>query len=315
MENVLVSVIIPTNNRTLELFRAVNSVCNQSYKNIEIIIVDDNYGNEKIREEILYNLIDCDSRITIINNAERLGGALSRNVGINAAKGEYIAFLDDDDEYGIDKIKKQLRQFNASSQCNLGLVYCFGKIIYPNGIIENELTDYIGVPLEEHMKNNIAGTSFWFVKKEAITSVGGFEKIASHQDGIVILKLLVKGYSVDVVREPLINYYFHDKTTGITGVTDINLAADYQYFKRCQDYFGLLNKKAQRRIILHFYKDRNWNLIILGKNKEAVNDIKHLLSKYFFSTAWVICVFRYFFRKRVVAREKKRLKFYGLSSN
>jgi glycosyltransferase involved in cell wall biosynthesis len=315
MKNILVSIIIPTYNRTTELFRAVKSVCHQTYENIEIIIVDDNFGNEKLREEISCRLIGLDTRINIINNTERLGGALSRNVGINIAQGEYIAFLDDDDECIADRIEKQLKLFFSSSIDKLGLVYCFGKIIYPNGIIENEMTYQVGIPLEEQMKNNIAGTSFWLVKKEAIIAVGGFEKIASHQDGIVILKLLANGYSVDVVQESLINYYAHDKTNGITGVTEANLIADYQYFLRCQDYFELLNKKAQRRVVLHYFKDRNWNLIILNMKKEVKKDIKHLICKYFLSTTWVVCIFRYFLRKRIVVKEKKQLNIYGLLLN
>jgi len=312
MSDVLVSVIIPTHNRTVELFRAVKSVCNQTYKDLEIIIVDDNYGNETVREEISRNLLGLDSRIIAINNPEHLGGALTRNAGVNVAKGEYIAFLDDDDECREDRIEKQLQQFNDSKMRNLGLVYCFGKIIYPNGIVENELMDYVGIPLEEHMKNNIAGTSFWLIKKEVLIAVGGFEDAAAHQDGIVILKLLASGYSIDVTREFLVNYYAHDKAKGITGVTEVNLNADYQYFKRCQKYFFLLDQKAQRRVTLHFFLDRNWNLIMLGQKDEVKKDIQFLFSNYPFSKTLFICLFRYIFRKRVVAEEIKRLKCYGL---
>lgn len=312
MNGILVSVVIPTHNRTIELYRAINSVCNQSYKNIEIIVVNDNFENKQLQKQIYLKLKDRDSRIIVINNKKQLGAALSRNAGIKKASGKYIAFLDDDDECDAERIKKQLALFYSSSQKNLGLVYCFGKLIYPNGKIEIEQTDYIGIPLEEHMKNNLAGTSFWLVKSEAIKSVDCFEKISSHQDGIVILKLLVKGYSVDVVRESLINYYHHDKTKGITGVTNENLQADYQYFKRCQTYFYLLTSKAQRRVFLHFYDDRNWNLIMLGKSKEAIKDIKYLLSKKIFNPCLIKCILRCTFKNYVILKEEKRLKSHGL---
>lgn len=315
MNNVLVSVIIPTYNRSIEFFRALDSVCMQTYKNIEIIVVDDNYGNEELRKTIRFYLTERDYRITLLNNSERLGAALSRNIGLKAAHGEYIAFLDDDDECDEKRIEKQLELFFHSKQKKLGLVYCLGKVIYPNGLVENEDTSYTGIPLEEHMKNNIAGTSFWMVKKDAILSVGGFEKISSHQDGIVILKLLANGFSIDVVHESLINYYHHDKTKGITGVTDENLEADFQYFKRCQSYFELLEPDAQRRITLHFYDDRNWNLIMLGKNEEVIKDIKYLFSNYFLSVTWIKCIIRYIFRKIVISKEEQRLRHYGLLPN
>jgi glycosyltransferase involved in cell wall biosynthesis len=312
MENKLVSVIIPTHNRTAELFRAIKSVCNQTYKNLEIIVIDDNFGRESVRTTLSSYLYEYDPRLIIIKNMEHLGGSLSRNVGIDTAKGEYVAFLDDDDECREDRIEKQLTQFHISKQSDLGLVYCFGKIHYPNGIIEDETIDNVGIPLEAHMKNNIAGTSFWLVKKEVLVAIGGFEKITSHQDGIVILKLLANNYTIDVVKEPLINYYAHDKISGITGVTKENINADYQYFKRCQEYYYLLNKKAQQRVTLHFFKDRNWNLIMLGLKNEIKKDIMFLFSKYPLSTTFFVCLLRFIFKKCVVAKEIKRLISYGL---
>lgn len=314
-EDILVSVIIPTHHRIKELLRAVDSVCRQTHRNLEIIVVDDNSDKIYIRNVITDMLKYRDSRLQIIYNASTLGGALSRNQGVSVAKGDFIAFLDDDDERSADSIEKQLMQFHVSTQMNLGLVYCFGKIIYPNGVIEDELTDDVGIPLEKHMKCNLAGTSFWLMKKSIFFDVGGFKPIASHQDGVVILNLLAKGYSVDLVRESLINYYVHDKANGITGVTKSNLLADEQYFKLCNNHFDLLSKKAQRRVEVHYYKDRNWNLIMLNMHKEAFNDIKLLLKKHFFSGAWFVCLMRILFHKCVVKKEVMRLAKYGMGGD
>ncbi|CEO62065.1 glycosyltransferase [Streptococcus pneumoniae] len=166
----LVSIIIPTHNRYESLIRAVKSCLHQSYKNIEVIIIDDNYSNED------------------------LGATNARNIGIKNSRGKYISFLDDDDEYMPDRILKLMACFKKSRMKNLALVYSYGIIIYPNGTREEEKTDFVGNPLFVQMVHNIAGTSFWLCKKEVLELINGFEKIDSHQDGVVLLKLLAQGY-------------------------------------------------------------------------------------------------------------------------
>ena len=106
----LVSVIIPTYKRKLDyVSNALQSVLNQTYNNIEIIVVDDSPNDFPYRDEIK-NYIEKlnDDRVIYIRNEKNLGGSLSRNVGINASRGEYITFLDDDDEYMPGKVEKQL---------------------------------------------------------------------------------------------------------------------------------------------------------------------------------------------------------------
>ncbi|VIQ33375.1 glycosyltransferase [Streptococcus pneumoniae] len=118
-----------------------------------------------------------------------------------------------------DRILKLMACFKKSRMKNLALVYSYGIIIYPNGTREEEKTDFVGNPLFVQMVHNIAGTSFWLCKKEVLELINGFEKIDSHQDGVVLLKLLAQGYQIDIVREFLVNYYAHSKENGITGVT------------------------------------------------------------------------------------------------
>ena len=116
----LVSVIIPTYKRKLDyVSNALQSVLNQTYDDIEIIVVDDSPNDFPYRDEIK-NYIEKlnDDRVIYIRNEKNLGGSLSRNVGINASRGEYITFLDDDDEYMPGKVEKQLK-FMLSNDCDL----------------------------------------------------------------------------------------------------------------------------------------------------------------------------------------------------
>lgn len=303
--NDLVSVIIPTHGRYDSLFRAIDSVLYQTYKNIEIIVVDDNYDNLNLREKIKKNILKNYNNIRIISKSMHLGGALARNLGFDNSKGAYIAFLDDDDEYYNEKIEKQLKLFKENKDKKLGLVYCYGDIIYPNGKIEKELTNYKGNPLAIQMMYNIAGTSFMMIKRDVFKKIGGFKKIYSHQDGVVILNLLANGFNIDLCEEILVKYYFHSKNNGITSVNENILKADIEYFDLCKNYFNLISKRDQKKVILNFYNDRNWNLIILNKRKEAIRDVKIIFLNYFINKYLFICIFRILFYRIYQKKEEK----------
>ena len=107
----LVSVIIPCYKDSKTLCRAINSVVAQSYKLIEIIVINDCSPETEIIEKYLRNY----PRIKYFYNKKNLGLAASRNKGIQLAKGEIVAFLDADDEYHPDKIKIQLEYLEENT--------------------------------------------------------------------------------------------------------------------------------------------------------------------------------------------------------
>jgi GalNAc5-diNAcBac-PP-undecaprenol beta-1,3-glucosyltransferase len=106
----IVSIIIPTFNRAEFLARAIRSVLKQTFQAFEIIVVDD--GSSDGTHEIVGNLIN--ERGQYIRHERNSGSAaMARNTGIRAAAGEFIAFLDDDDEWREDKLEKQLEAING----------------------------------------------------------------------------------------------------------------------------------------------------------------------------------------------------------
>ncbi len=129
----LISVIIPTRNRANLLPRAVGSVLRQTFTAFEVIIVDD--ASDDDTKAVVSKI--GDNRVRYIRQPRNLGGSASRNTGIREARGDYIAFLDDDDEYLPDKLALLLQALSGSSD-KVGIAYSkvklvdyFDEVIFP----------------------------------------------------------------------------------------------------------------------------------------------------------------------------------------
>ena len=104
-----ISVIIPTYNRGKSIIQSINSVLEQTYHNLEILIVDDCSTDDT---EYLISKID-DPRVKYIKLKENKGASFARNIGIKIATGKYISFQDSDDIYKNNKIEKQYIFLNS----------------------------------------------------------------------------------------------------------------------------------------------------------------------------------------------------------
>lgn len=132
MERGLVSAVITTHNRKELLLKAVQSVLNQTYENIECIVVDD--ASTDGTKDLLVDLIQ-EKKIKYIYIApeDSKGGNHARNIGISNSAGEYIAFLDDDDEWMPQKIEKQIEAIKNNA--DIGFVYCaINRVFIKNGV-------------------------------------------------------------------------------------------------------------------------------------------------------------------------------------
>ena len=230
MANNTVSVVIPTYKRTTTLKRAIDSVLAQTYKDIEIIVVDDNSEFKDIREENRKLIKSYNNKkILFIENQKNLGGGLSRNEGIKKASGDYIAFLDDDDEFLPQKIEKQLSFYKKNKNNNIAMVYCFAEMINVNGSSYIYNREINGNNIISHVNNCIAATSWWLCPKEKLLEVGCFEDISSRQDASLLLKFLLKGYEFYCIPEILLKYYWHDSNSGISKTNCKSVEAEKQY--------------------------------------------------------------------------------------
>lgn len=209
----LVSIIIPTYKRSRMLKRAISSALYQSYNPIEVIVVDDN-GVGSSDSAHVSEIVSClrDPRVRLICNEVNLGGAEARNVGICAAKGSYVAFLDDDDEYEPDKLALSMARFESEHRENLAIVYGFATSVYEDGSTFLNDGDCEGWCPEKLLETRcLAATSQWVCLKNALKAVGGFVDAPAKQDSILMLKLFKAGYEVACVRASLSLYHEHSQ--------------------------------------------------------------------------------------------------------
>jgi glycosyltransferase involved in cell wall biosynthesis len=118
----LVSCIIPTYNRAHIVGRAIQSVLNQTYKNIEVIVVDD--GSQDNTQEVVLSIKD--ERVRYIRLHRNFGAAFARNIGIANARGEFVAFLDSDDCFLPEKIEKQVELMLKDESTGV----CYTEVYY-----------------------------------------------------------------------------------------------------------------------------------------------------------------------------------------
>lgn len=201
----LVSAIIPTRDRPEMLIRAAKSVVRQTYRNIEIIIVDDGSASGiegRIREET--ELRSC----RVIENTRRPGAAGARNTGFYESRGEFVGFLDDDDEWLPAKIEKQIHAFRKSDG-KVGIVCTqFSFILNSTKIISRDQLE--GDMYETVRRKVIVGnSSVPLIKRHVLDEVGLFdEDMPAAQDTELWLRI-AKRYHFTTVNEPLALIHWH----------------------------------------------------------------------------------------------------------
>ena len=181
-EQGLVSCVIPTYKRSDMIKRAIDSILNQTYKNIEVLVVDDNEKNDKHSKELEKTLLNYknNKRVKLLRQPKHINGAAARNFGIQNASGEYIAFLDDDDEWLNDKIEKQLKLFSST----VGVVTCLWSTFKNNQIIRS-CPPYNANNIQFKVLSRTISiyTSTVIIRADVIKEFGGFdESLSRHQD-------------------------------------------------------------------------------------------------------------------------------------
>lgn len=247
IDNPLVSVIIPTYKRAHMLPRAIRSVCEQTYSNIEVLVVSDNEPDDEFTRqarEVVESF--CDNRVRLIVQQKHINGAVARNVGIKASKGDYITFLDDDDYYDVNKIECQVKQL-AQLDDSWGGVCCRYKV-YKNGKLVEVSSPFKGgyVYKDIMMRQISTQTNSVMLKRECLFEAGLFdETLLRHQDVQLLVRFTYK-YRLWAMDDLLNNLDQDDVTNRMAPDKVVRLKKDF--FNSVKDIINSMSSCEQYRL-------------------------------------------------------------------
>jgi glycosyltransferase involved in cell wall biosynthesis len=206
----LVSVIVPSYNASRYISETLESVLSQTYRNFEVIVVDD--GSKDNTPDIVADYARRDSRIRLVNQPNSGCGA-ARNRGIAEASGEFIAPLDADDVWYPQKLEKQVASLERNGE-NWGLTYCWSKSINERGEAVKPLCHW---PISGNVfraliyRNIIGNASVPLFRTSVVREVGGYRTRAEQggvqgcEDWDFSLRVAAK-YLLDAVPDYLVGY-------------------------------------------------------------------------------------------------------------
>ena len=202
----LVSVITITRNRAKLIGRCIQSVLNQTYKNIEHIIVDGASTDET--DDIIGSFKD--ERLKYFKLEANLSVVKTIQYGAAQATGEYICFLDDDDEYVPTKIEKQVKLIESLPD-DYGMVYCWMSYFdssNDNAFMHVHKAELRGfVPVDAAIKPNVSGTPTFMFRKNVYDELGGWAEDMPLTTDWELGARCCQKWKVDYVPESLVNVY------------------------------------------------------------------------------------------------------------
>ena len=281
----LVSVIITTYNREFDIIeRAVKSVISQTYEPLELIVVDDNPKESAYRANIEDGMKKYPQAVYIKHDINS-GAQISRNDGIKAAKGDYLAFLDDDDIWFENKLDCQMRCFTE----NVGLVYCKGYSV----IVKDDEEKVIPYNMSKHFINRltfedmlygdyIGTTTQAVISREAIDACGMFDvDMPARQDYEMWIRIS-RQFECVGAEEYLFYHYIHEGEQISKNYTKIlkgfkNIRRKYKkYYSNVAEFHILLlmakvtKKEKMYASFVRYVLSSGWHLMLafVLENKE-----------------------------------------------
>lgn len=272
----LVSVIIPTYRRSEMLDRAIRSVLNQSYQNIELLLVNDNVPGDDFSQSLFEKVkkYNCDSRFKLILQEKHINGAVARNAGIKQAKGEYIAFLDDDDWWEPEKLRIQVSVLSQLSD-EWGGVSCMYSFVSGNGRITGKSSCYRDGNIYKDILNLTTDvtTCSLLLRHAALDEVGYFdESLLRHQDFQLLVNFTYR-FKLKLVHEYLLNIDVSDAQNRPNGQK--LLEHKKKFFESVSPVLSTLTVSEKKCVRCMHQFELGY---IFLKNKDIKNGMKYSLS-------------------------------------
>ncbi|AZV47321.1 hypothetical protein C3L23_08560 [Nautilia sp. PV-1] len=236
MDDKLVSVIIVTHNRSQLLKKAINSVIKQTYKNIELIVVDD------CSDDNTYEVVKSfDYPIIYYRLSVQSGANVARNKGIDLANGYYITGLDDDDEMLPDRVKRLVESYNDK------YAYVFSQVYFDDGYkkLKKDFAKFKNIlTLNDMLYVNFTGNQVLTTKENLIKAGKYDEKLPSAQDYDMWIRLLqIKPYAQKVKR-PLMIINKNNNMQRISS-SKLKIKGYFLFYKKYKHLMNIDQKKFQ----------------------------------------------------------------------
>ena len=232
---ILVSVIIPYFKKKNFIKKTINSIKNQTYKNLEIIIIYDDEDHSDLK--FIKKLKNVDDRIKIIVNKKSFGAGRSRNIGINMSKGKFIAFLDADDLWKKNKIELQLKYMIRN---NLEISHTNYEILNP----QKKNLKIMKAKVIDNYKNLLfscdIGLSTVMLRKKLISKNCQFPNLKTKEDFVLWLMILKKNVKIGSLDKNLTTW------------RKLNNSLSSSVLQRLKDGFTLYNKYMKFNIFKSF---------------------------------------------------------------
>ncbi len=276
-----VSIIIPVYNGEKYIKKTLSSVFNQSFKGFEVITIDD--GSQDKTKEILKTY---GKKIRYIHQKNK-GTAAARNTGIKAAKGKYIAFLDQDDLWLPQKLAEQVKILDKKPK--VGLVFC-GSFLLNEGRLIGFFHSILGINsaisakdiFNQLVKENFIPTLTVLLRKEAFDKLGFLkEDFVGTDDHEMWLRVAEYGYRFEAVRKNLAIYRIHPEAQSRKFKNMYqNTAKIYDQLLKRPDFSRTEKRKirqAKKRIYLNYKKGYHW-----AKSNELLRKGKYSAARQLF---------------------------------
>lgn len=306
----LVSVIIPTYQRSEYLIRAVRSVLEQTYPSVEAVVVDDNGTDSVYAGEVKKSLEDAfgdEPRIVYVQKEKNEGGAMARNEGARYASGEYLCFLDDDDIFLPHKIEHQME-----FMVRYGLELSFTNIKMYNEkeclVDLRDHSEYITSwaqkdLLKQHILHHLTPTDVYMFSREGFFKTGGFQTRKVSQEFMLMLEAITIGLKIGYLPEVTAIQYIHSGRR--ISQAGRRAAGDKELLEVKKQYFSLLSRREIRYTKFRYHAAL---AVYFFRNSRFFSGGAHLFSAFF--TAPVVCFKEAFHMTKRLEQQREEGEYY-----
>ncbi|GHV16219.1 hypothetical protein FACS189493_1710 [Spirochaetia bacterium] len=277
--NPLISVVIPASNRSDTIARTINSVLKQTYRNFEILVIDD--GSTDTIKEVLDSFNNVKIKYFYQENS---GANRARNLGIERSSGAYISFLDSDDTWDETYLEKVLDKFRSDDE--IGFVWTHSRFAYPdaNKYEDRKTRHCNGFVYKKVLKQGyLTSCSFISAKKTTLQKIGGYdERFKACQDDDICFRLC-KNTKTGEVNEVLGSLFINPKIERISNNNERMADAWFSLWEKyAEDVLKLCGKRELTKKYFSVYRKYR------GTNNKQKMDIVYSKMKEQFGFGFLI---------------------------